>query len=181
MHTQLVQIAKTLIFKKVIYTTYIKEASNCKDLFHSILQVGCTPAKVWKSSMFSGAQVSGMVPILKFPFNSKRQCLDMLLLLFDKAPEVAKVSLLDCMSDLIDDLEMATWELVLDSTIIRMRTNNLFYRLSLSYGNKITQDKTGQTSRDELSSYVVFFLLITVVGAFENIQSYSYKFGYKII
>lgn len=111
-----------------------------------------------------------MIPVLKIPFYSKKKCLDILLLLFEKDQQVAKNCLIDSMSNWIDDLEEATWELVLDSTIIRIRTNNLFNRLSLSYGNKMRHDKTSQSSRDDLSCIVVLvYVVLIIVGTFKYI------------
>jgi hypothetical protein len=107
------------------------------------------------SSRFSGMKTSAMIPILKIPFCSKKRSLDLLLLLFQTAPEIAKSCLIDCMSDWANDLEFATWELLLDSTIIRIRTNNLFYRLSHFFGNYVNQDCDVETSRDVLSGYMV--------------------------
>ncbi len=120
--------------------------------------------------MFS-MKISGMIPVINIPFCSKKQSLDLLLLLFIKAPEIAEACLIDCMHDWVNDLELATWELVWDSSIIRMRTNNLFYRLSFSY-NYVNQDKAGETSRDVLSSYMVHSFLVIIVGTFRNLQSY---------
>jgi hypothetical protein len=147
LHTQMVQIARSLISRK--------EASNCHDLFKYTLKIGLLPAKVWRSSIFSGMKIAAMIPILKIPYCSKKRSLDLLLLLFKTAPEIAKTCLIDCMSDWADDLEFATWELVLDSAIIRMRTNNLFYRLSHFFGNYVHQDFDDQKSRDVLSGYMV--------------------------
>ena len=81
-------------------------------------------------------------------------------MLFQRYPDIAKTCLIEYMSEWIDDLEMVTWELALDSTIIRIRTDNLIYRLAYSFGNFQNHDRGAKASREVLSSYVLAHLKI---------------------
>ena len=117
---------------------------------------GFSPAKIWKSPRFSGSKLSAMVPVMQIPFSCKERSLDILLYLLKRNPDIAKSCVKEYMSEWISDLETATWELVWDSAIIRIRTKNLFYNLAFSCGTLRNYDEGFQSSRDVLSSYVVF-------------------------